>query len=186
MRFDDEEEIINCVEVQTSNIAVAFARCRIYEMWKRLVSASAISYVPVCIVHVIEHVVGALNRTVRLPHHYRVNYVCSPCQWSAIISSSAALYWISRCLGYSGAAALCFNVLYHLLRRESRGIHRAYLIRSPWTTHKTLIHLWCSTYASAYRALARMIKAPAPRARVIANKPSPVNSYIALFPPVST
>lgn len=35
MGSDDEEEIINCIEVQTSNIAVvavAFARCRIYEM----------------------------------------------------------------------------------------------------------------------------------------------------------
>lgn len=104
---------------------------------KAISSASAISYVPVCIAHAAEHVAGALNRTVRLPRHYRVNYVCSPCQWSAIISSSAALYWISRCL-VVGAAASRFNRLYHLLGGSLAEFIVHHLVRSPCTTHKTL------------------------------------------------
>lgn len=143
--------------------------------------SSAISYVPVCIAYAAKHVAGALNRTVRLPRHYRVNYVCLPCQWSTIISSSVALYWISRCLVTRRVAASRFNGLYHLLS----GIHPARLVRSPCTTHKTL-HLWCSTHASAYSALARMIKAPAPGARVIVSKPFPSKFIYCALPPVST
>jgi len=116
--FDDEKEIINYH--RSTNRTSLWSRRGICAMShlrnvKAISSASAISYVPVCIAHAAEHVAGTLNRTVRLPRHYRVNYVCSPCQWSAIISSSAALYWILRCLVSRCRAASRFNGLYRLV-----------------------------------------------------------------------